>query len=157
MLNNETIQFEPLSEDWKSEQRRKLYEKTEVAAASVSSLLNGNPAEVTIKEFDSPDIPNSYFLQGKITVKDALYLLNFTWNPSTKILDRYAMLLESEFTGRGIGTSINTITENLAIALGAKAFVISAITNNRWYEKLVRDGFVPAEGKITTVKKTLSR
>jgi hypothetical protein len=129
------------TEQWRDLEMERFKSQFGTATSKIASLFDDGGPEDVVQEWYDPWKEGAYFIQGRTRVGLSLLVYNLTWSPITKVLDRYAILLNRGLKGNGTGTKINLITEQLARDLGAKEIHMSAITNERWRRKLLAQGY----------------
>jgi hypothetical protein len=128
------------TESWRQEKISTFDSFFEITMHQINKLFGDvDVPEFEVTEWYNPNIESAYFIHGIGKIKDKMPMYALTWNPVTNVLDRYEFALEQQ--GEGLGTNITKLTEELACDLGAVELVLSAITNERWKESLLRKGF----------------
>lgn len=132
------------TEIWREEKVDRFKNNFADATSKIAKLLNEDDSSVSTKisEWYDPSRDRAYFVHGSAKIGESLRIFEVTWGVLTEDLDRHNIMLASDVTGKGIGTQINKIMEELGRNLGAKKLTLSAITNDRWHQKLLKEGFV---------------
>ena len=152
----ETISVEPnfRTESWRSHHINEFKDKFELAMDKFGLVFRyKDQIHGYINENYDPKIPNYYNLHGSVVIPRHLEAYDIWWNPIKRELVRYNLEVASK--GKGYGTMITNITEELANNLGVEKLIISTIINDRWKEKLINQGYTPDQKTEDKVYKIL--
>jgi hypothetical protein len=122
------------------------------ASTKIANLFGKDAVDITVN--DSDFFANKLdAISGSFEVADVVGTIH--WRLYEQILERNDIYLTYDLQNQGYGTKINEITENLARALGAKKFVLSAVVNPRWKKHLLKNGFLQDPQNANKVFKNL--
>jgi GNAT superfamily N-acetyltransferase len=146
-------QLNGLTENERSKEISRFTNLFAPATRQIAGLFGDDAIETEIYDRNFP-VRQTYFIHGSLEVVRKAQVICL-WKPFDQVFERYDLNLTPTLRGQDYGTKIDQIMENIASALGAKKFVLSAIGNERWKTHLLKNGFHPEPNDPAKIFKTL--